>query len=98
MRSHPGILRTALESPVQERPAGVSPEDREILFTRACRERTRGNGFTLKVGRFNLDIREKFFMLRVVRQHWTRLPRESVDTLLLEVFKVMLDEALNNLV
>lgn len=36
-------------------------------------------------------------MLMVVRC-WNCLPRESVDALLLEVFKVMLDKALNNLV
>ncbi|KFW08127.1 hypothetical protein N326_05663, partial [Eurypyga helias] len=55
------------------------------------------NGVKLKVGRFRLDIRKKFFMERVVR-HWTRLPREAVDAPSLEVFKARLDEALSNLV
>ncbi|KFV08919.1 hypothetical protein N340_02758, partial [Tauraco erythrolophus] len=55
------------------------------------------NGFKLKDGRFWLDIRKKFFTLRVVR-HWTRLPREAVDAPSLEVFKARLDEALGNLV
>ncbi|KFZ55283.1 hypothetical protein N321_05531, partial [Antrostomus carolinensis] len=55
------------------------------------------NGFKLKEGRFKLDIRKKFFTVRVVR-HWNRLPKEAVDAPSLEVFKARLDEALSNMV
>ncbi|GAB0190744.1 hypothetical protein GRJ2_001539700 [Grus japonensis] len=69
----------------------------EGLFTRAWSDRTRGNGFKLKEGRFRLDIRKKFFTARVVR-HWSRLPREAVDAPSLAVFKARLDGALGNVV
>ncbi|KFQ36109.1 hypothetical protein N332_12316, partial [Mesitornis unicolor] len=55
------------------------------------------NGFKLQEGRFRLEIRRKFFTVRVMR-HWHRLPREAVDAPSLEVFKARLDGALGNLV
>ncbi|KAK4826413.1 hypothetical protein QYF61_008946 [Mycteria americana] len=66
-------------------------------FIRECSDRTRGTNFKLNKGRFRLDIRKKFFTVRVARQ-WNRLPREVVDAPSLELFKASLDEALSNLI
>ena len=76
---------------------GAYRKDGEGLFTRAWSGRTKDTGFKLKEGRFRLDIRKQFFMMRVVR-HWNRLPRDVVDAPSLETFKVRLDGALSNLI
>jgi len=69
----------------------------ERLFTRTCSDRTKGNSFKLKEGRFRLDRSNKFFMMRVVK-HWNRLPREVVDARSVEAFRVRLVGALSNLI
>ncbi|KFQ92396.1 hypothetical protein Y956_08326, partial [Nipponia nippon] len=75
---------------------GAYKKDGDRLFSRASSDKTRGNGFKLKEGRFRLDIRKKFFTMRVAK-HWNRLPREVVDAPSLETFKNRLDGALSNL-
>ncbi|KFQ65022.1 hypothetical protein N334_09419, partial [Pelecanus crispus] len=75
---------------------GAYRKDGDNLFSKACCDRTRSNDFKLKEGRFRLDIRKKFFTVRVVK-NWNGLPREVVEPPSLETFKVRLDGALSNL-
>ncbi|KFQ39184.1 hypothetical protein N332_02194, partial [Mesitornis unicolor] len=54
-------------------------------------------GFKPGQSRLRLDIRKKFFTMRVVK-HWNRLPSEVVDAPFLEILKIWLDGALSNLI
>ena len=66
------------------------------LFQLAAEDRTRGHRLKLHAERYRLDIRKKFFTVRVV-QGWNQLPREVVSSPSLEVFKKKLDEYLSGI-
>ena len=65
------------------------------IFSGACCDLARGNGFRLNEGRFWLDMRKKSFTVRVVRL-WNRLPGEWWMPHPWRHPKVRLDQALSS--
>lgn len=63
--------------------------------SRACCDGTRGNGLKLKEGRLILDIRKRFFTMRMVEQ-CSMLSEEVVDAPSLKTFKAQSDRALSS--
>ncbi|KFV74567.1 hypothetical protein N308_00031, partial [Struthio camelus australis] len=54
------------------------------------------NGHKLNHRKFHLNLRNNFFTVRVI-EHWTRLPREVVESPSLEIFKSRLDVILGTM-
>ncbi|KGL80475.1 hypothetical protein N309_03027, partial [Tinamus guttatus] len=72
---------------------GGSEEDGAGLFSLVATDRTRGNGHKLKHQKFHRNLRKNFLTVRVT-EHWTRLPREVVESPSLEIFQTHLDAVL----
>jgi len=54
---------------------GDCKKEGDRLLSRMCCDRTRGNSFKLKEGKFRMDIRRKFFAQRAVRR-WHGCPEK----------------------
>lgn len=57
------------------------------LFKRSCGNRKRDNGFKLNKGRFIIDIRKKYFMMRLVTQE--QIGQSMLDASFLETIKML---------
>jgi len=62
-------------------------EDGGCLFIKSHMEMTRGSRYKLYLEKFHPDIRKKFFTVRTTI-HWNNLPRDTVKSPSLEVFKM----------
>ena len=76
---------------------GAYKQEEDLLFTQSDSDRTRGDGFQLKKGRFRLDVKEECFAQGVM-ESWNMLPRDVVDAPSLEAFKARLDGAMGSLI
>lgn len=67
---------------------GVYKEDEEGLFTRACSDRTRGEGFKLQEGRFTLHITKEEILYCDSSESLGQVAQRNFVWPSLEVFKL----------
>lgn len=91
-QSHPAWILTSLIDLYDQVTCPVN----EGKALGATSNQTRGHSLKLLQGRFKLNIRRNFFRGRVVK-HWNGLPKQVVQSLFLEVFKITLDVALSGM-
>lgn len=77
LRELGGVVQLGEEEALGKPHCGLPVLKRDLYkperdFSQEC-VRVRENGFKLKEGRFTLDVRKKFFMVR----HWNRLRRKA---------------------
>ncbi|NXE57083.1 HOOK3 protein, partial [Casuarius casuarius] len=85
-----------LQKSLQEQ-GSKAEDDGDRLFSVVPSDRTRGSGHKLKHRQFHLNLRKNSFTVRVT-EHWTRLPREVVESPSLQMFKSHLDRVLGNVI
>lgn len=74
---------------------GSYKEDRGSLFTRRHLEKTRGNRQKLHWEMFHIEKGNNFFRVRTII-HFNNLPRDAVQSLSLELFKIWLARVLDH--
>ena len=71
--------------------------DEASIFLVVCSDRTRSNGLRLEHRKFHTNMRKNFFTVRVMQEHWKRLPREVVESSSKKILKICLDSYLCDL-
>lgn len=62
-----------------------------------CNNGTKGNGHSLKYRKFHTNIRKYLFTMKMLEQWNFRLPREVVESSVMEILKTCLDGFMCNL-
>ncbi|CAM4568387.1 unnamed protein product [Lepidochelys kempii] len=76
---------------------GINTGEGEELFKLSANVDTRTNGYKLAIGKFRLEIRQRFLTIRGVK-FWNSLPREAVGAKDLSGFKTKLDKFMEEMV
>lgn len=76
-------------------PRGRYQQDGARLFLVVPGNRTGGNGFKLKYGKFHLHVGKNCFPV-MLTEHWNSMPREVAESLSLQMFESCLDVILDN--